>query len=85
MGNYINKNMKEYTTKEVANHNTYGDGWVILSGYVYDISTFKHPGGMGLLTKVYGTDATKVFYSIATHGSRHKKKLNDYLIGKVKD
>jgi len=43
-----------YSVTEVAKHNTLNDAWLIINGYVYDVTQFarNHPGGVGLVEEV---------------------------------
>lgn len=47
---------------EVQKHNSVESCWVILSGNVYDVTSFidNHPGGRNAILKAAGTDATYV-------------------------
>eukprot|EP00756_Hemistasia_phaeocysticola_P052731 Hpha_TRINITY_DN28011_c0_g1::TRINITY_DN28011_c0_g1_i1::g.42553::m.42553 len=58
---------KGYTAAEVAQHCTEGDLWVIINGDIYDLSQrpggFRHPGGVPVMLKQAGKDATRAFYS----------------------
>lgn len=76
--------LKEYTLEDVARHNTKGDSWVVITGEVFDISTFAamHPGGEKLLQKHAGTDCTDLFYSYHRH--EVLEKYHRLKIGKVK-
>ncbi|KAH8889659.1 FMN-dependent dehydrogenase [Thozetella sp. PMI_491] len=51
------------TGAEVAKHNTAQDCWVIIHGKAYDITEFlpEHPGGMKIILKYAGKDATEEF------------------------
>jgi L-lactate dehydrogenase (cytochrome) len=42
------------------------DCWVVLNGHAYDMSEFleDHPGGMGIIMKYAGRDASKAFNPI---------------------
>ncbi|CAG8482560.1 4692_t:CDS:1 [Scutellospora calospora] len=52
--------------KEVAEHNTYQDCWVIIHNKVYDLTKFlpEHPGGVGVILDQAGKDATTIFDTI---------------------
>ncbi|RCK63428.1 Cytochrome b2, mitochondrial [Candida viswanathii] len=49
--------------EEVAKHNNKDDCWVVIHGKAYDLSGFldEHPGGLGIILKYAGKDATKAF------------------------
>ncbi|CCO26807.1 hypothetical protein BN14_00838 [Rhizoctonia solani AG-1 IB] len=51
---------------EVQKHNTRDSCWVIVNGEIYDVTGFlnDHPGGIGPILKVAGSDATRVFVPI---------------------
>lgn len=51
------------TGVEVAKHTTKDDCWVIIHGRAYDITEFlpEHPGGMKIILKYAGKDATEEF------------------------
>jgi 4-hydroxysphinganine ceramide fatty acyl 2-hydroxylase len=90
MGNiiiYKNDNKKTdlpiYTIEEVAKHIKFNDAWMVIKGYVYNVSNFNHPGG-GIIATGYGKDATDLFYNPhVRHSSHAKKLLNKFLIGKL--
>ncbi|KAK3324213.1 FMN-dependent dehydrogenase-domain-containing protein [Cercophora scortea] len=54
------------TGAEVAKHNTQKDCWVIVHGRAYDVTEFlpEHPGGMKIILKYAGKDATEEFEPI---------------------
>ncbi|KAF8529223.1 acyl-CoA dehydrogenase [Hysterangium stoloniferum] len=60
--------LKQYSSVDVAKHNTPNDLWVIIDAKVYDITKFAalHPGGLYVLTTdgVAGQDATEAFFSL---------------------
>ena len=62
----MGKDLKTFTTAEVAKHNSDGDNFLIIDGGVYDVSNFAsmHPGGENLLNEIAGTDATETFYGL---------------------
>lgn len=46
--------------QEVQKHNSRESCWVIVEGQVYDVTSFleQHPGGVGVVVKNSGKDAT---------------------------
>ncbi|MFA6214065.1 MAG: cytochrome b5-like heme/steroid binding domain-containing protein [Candidatus Micrarchaeia archaeon] len=59
------------TLSEVARHNSETDCWLVISGGVYDLSSFtSHPGGMAYVP-FCGTDATNAFATKGGKGSSH--------------
>lgn len=68
------------TVEEVARHNTPTDFWVIIDGFVYNLTSFLdlHPGGRGVLLPYAGRDATEIFYSL--HRAEHLKQYSDRLL-----
>ncbi|KAG2224332.1 hypothetical protein INT45_012901 [Circinella minor] len=52
--------------QEVAKHNTKDDLWCIIHGKVYDLTNFveEHPGGVRVILKQAGKDATSAFEPI---------------------
>jgi len=53
--------------------------YVIYEGKVYDVSTFRHPGGSRRLQQWVGRDATDVLNR--KHSSRDRAELEDLLVG----
>ena len=53
--------IKFYSKEEISKHNKDKDLWIIINGKVYDLSKFGkvHPGGLGVLLPLAGTDCTK--------------------------
>lgn len=78
---------------EIKKHNRSSDCWMIISGNVYDITSFfgSHPGGNANMAATCGTDATDAYMTKdpnATstaggqdHSSRARAMLNDYYLG----
>ena len=52
----------QFSLREVSQHSQPDDCWVIVRGYVYDVSSFvpRHPGG-NLITVKAGKDITQLF------------------------
>jgi cytochrome b involved in lipid metabolism len=74
------------TPAEIANHGSSGSCWVIISGKVYDLTSFIgiHPGGPGAIIPYCGKDGTIAFAtknSGASHSSYANPLLNSYFIG----
>jgi cytochrome b involved in lipid metabolism len=71
-----------YTREEIARHATEGDAWIAISGKVYNLSTFNHPCGFGVISRYVGQDATLKF--TAEHNAAQLKDLDDhFFIGYV--
>ena len=85
-GNGNDNEMNIYTMNDVKQHNSIHNGlWIILNGFVYDITSFakEHPGGLSILNDVAGTDATDEF-DAALHSDNAIELTKKYLIGKLK-
>jgi len=74
-------NRSGITRKEVAEHNSMDDLWVIIDNKVYDLSKFapSHPGG-DVIARNAGGDATGGFYGIQ-HPERAFVEIEDYIVG----
>jgi len=74
---------------EVAGHNRQADCWIVVSGKVYDVTAYitVHPGGVTMITRNCGKDATTDFNTKGGSGSSHssyaKNLLASYLIGSL--
>jgi cytochrome b involved in lipid metabolism len=55
--------------EEVEKHNTVDDLWVVLDGFVYDITKYLqyHPGGASCLVNANNMDITRAFYAVHRH------------------
>ncbi|KAK3277526.1 hypothetical protein CYMTET_14472 [Cymbomonas tetramitiformis] len=77
------KSVKSYTAKEVAQHATRDDCWIILDNKVYDVTSYvdEHPGGDAILNHA-GADSTEGF-----HGPQHPTRvfdiIEDFYIGNL--
>ena len=61
---------KEFTTKDVSEHNTVDKGlYIIVDSTVYEMGSFvdEHPGGAKILKRVGGKDASKQFWKVSNH------------------
>ncbi|OJI98595.1 hypothetical protein ASPVEDRAFT_38089 [Aspergillus versicolor CBS 583.65] len=76
---------KELTFKEVADHNTKKDLYMVVHDKVYDCSSFvdEHPGGEEVLLDVGGQDATEAFEDVG-HSDEAREILDGLLVGKLK-
>ncbi len=61
-----------FTAVEVAKHNDQNSCYTIISGSVYDLTSyiFKHPGGPGKVLTICGQDGTSAF--MGKHGGQSK-------------
>ena len=84
-------------TAEISKHNKSVDCWMLISGNVYDITSFfgSHPGGNATMAATCGTDATDAYMTKdpnATstaggrdHSSNARNMLKDYYLGKLNE
>lgn len=78
--------LASYSKEEVAKHAISSDCWIIISGGVYDVTSFirSHPGGSEKLSSQCGKDATSVFESQdgqGSHSAAARNQLNRLKIG----
>ncbi|KAJ4760107.1 Cytochrome b5 [Rhynchospora pubera] len=75
---------KLYTMKEVAEHNSDDDCWIVVDGKVYDVTSYldDHPGGADVLISATGKDATEEFED-AGHSKDARNQMKDYCIGEL--
>lgn len=79
-----------YTTTEVAQHNKVSDCWLIISGQVYDVSSYmdQHPGLAETIIPSCGSEASEAFATKGgtskDHSGRAYALLKNYLIGSLK-
>ncbi|KAF4333250.1 NADH cytb-reductase [Fusarium beomiforme] len=76
--------MEEYTAKQVAEHNSPEDAWLVIHGQVYDVTKYlaDHPGGADVLTEAAGTDASEDFDN-AGHSEDAFEIMKDCCVGKI--
>lgn len=55
--------LQKYRWNEIKRHGAIHDGWVVLRGKVYNVSSYLpyHPGGESILRKVLGKDITALY------------------------
>jgi cytochrome b involved in lipid metabolism len=73
---------------ELAKHNSYNSCWLLISGKIYDVTSYlnSHPGGEAEILKTCGTDATVIYDNrdnTGAHSSRARAMLADYFIGNL--
>ncbi|XP_010252345.1 PREDICTED: cytochrome b5 [Nelumbo nucifera] len=75
---------KTYLFEEVAEHNKTKDCWLIISGKVYDVTSFMddHPGGDEVLLAATGKDATNDFEDVG-HSDSAREIMEKYYIGEI--
>jgi cytochrome b involved in lipid metabolism len=76
---------KKYTRKEVAEHNSAEDCWLIIKNKVYDVTTYvsHHPGGEKIFINA-GNDNTDGFYG-EQHPTTVEDLVSQYYIGDLAD
>jgi cytochrome b involved in lipid metabolism len=72
------------TLADVASHKSRNDCWIVISGIVYNVTSWMddHPGGDDILLENGGKDATDAFDEIG-HSKDAKKQLVKYAIGRL--
>nr|ABA54492.1 cytochrome b5 type 56 [Crepis alpina] len=75
---------KTFVFADVSRHDKVDDCWLIISGKVYDVTTFldDHPGGQEPMLAAACKDATKDFEDIG-HSDDAKEMMKKYEIGDV--
>lgn len=76
---------KEYTIEEISKHNSIMDCWIIIDGYVFNVTGYakSHPGGIKILLQYAGKDGTKAFDEVSGHVDA-VRTLDELCIGKVR-
>ena len=75
--------------REILTHNTAASCWLLVSGKVYDVTTYldKHPGDASTILPTCGTDATQAYAtkgrtsSPKSHSQNATEMLKAYYIG----
>jgi cytochrome b involved in lipid metabolism len=65
---------------ELAKHNSASSCWLLISGKIYDVTSYmdQHPGGSGTIISHCGQDAT-VAYDTKDRGRPHSSQATDML------
>jgi cytochrome b involved in lipid metabolism len=72
---------------ELVKHNSSQSCWLLISGKIYDVTTFlpDHPGEAKTILPTCGTDATSAYATMGSKGKSHSSNatamLADYYIG----
>ena len=76
--------ISEISWTEIAMHRTRESLWVVLGGYVYNLTAFAalHPGGLDRLLEVAGRDASDAFAAAPHSAATQVFKLN-FRIGRA--
>ena len=74
---------KTYTMAQVATHNTASDCWTVVSGKVYNVTSWesRHPGGAARIVAMCGIDATSAFQNQHDSQPRPNEELSGFQIG----
>jgi hypothetical protein len=80
----VDVDLPEISWTEIARHRTRESLWVVLGGYVYDLTAFAalHPGGLERLLEVAGRDASDAFAAAPHSAATQVFKLN-FRIGRA--
>nr|ANQ46487.1 cytochrome b5 [Santalum album] len=75
---------KTLSFEEVAKHNTSNDCWLIISGKVYNLTSYidDHPGGDEVLLSATGKDATNDFEDVG-HSDNAREMMKEFYIGEI--
>ena len=65
---------QEYTWDEIKRRNTKEESWIVIDGYIYNITKWQksHPGGAGIMRNWAGTDASVSNDNIHDHNILNK-------------
>ncbi len=72
-----------YTFAQVQSHNSKSNCWSVVSGKVYDLSSWigQHPGGQSAILSMCGKDSTSAFNDQHGGQNRPKNELDGFFIG----
>lgn len=74
----------EVSEEELRKHNTKGDCWICIRGFVYNVSPYMeyHPGGEDELMKAAGADGTELFDQVH-RWVNYESMLKECLVGRM--
>lgn len=82
-----NKTLPGYDIEDVNKHNVEEDAWMVVNGYVHDVTSFlgDHPGGKDIMMEYLGKDASSIFANpkVHDHGPVAYNMLTKYRIGVI--
>jgi cytochrome b involved in lipid metabolism len=72
-----------YTMAQVSANKTAAKCWSVISGNVYDLTTWinAHPGGAGAIISLCGSDGTQDFLAMHRNQSKPESRLSAFLLG----
>ncbi|XP_055817069.1 cytochrome b5-like [Solanum dulcamara] len=75
---------KVHAFSDLSEHNKKDDCWLLISGKVYDVTSFldDHPGGDDVLLTATGKDATDDFEDVG-HSDDARELLKKFFIGEI--
>jgi cytochrome b involved in lipid metabolism len=78
-------NSSALTMDQVKKNNTVSSCWSVINGNVYNLTNWisSHPGGSGAITRLCGTDGTKVFSNQHRGDTQAESRLSGFLLGKL--
>src|SRR5690625_2802735 len=64
-----NPDVEQFSWSEIEQHNKANDAWIVIDGFVHDVTEFlhEHPGGSEVVTDWLGKDATDAFSDPDAH------------------
>jgi len=81
--------LESFSEKEVSQHDDESSAWIVIDGYVYDVTSFltDHPGGKEIVLPHLGKDATATFTDERehVHSEAAYNILKKYRIGVLED
>ncbi len=82
----VTTSITSYTLLQVSSHNTSSDCWSVVSGGVYNLTSWiaKHPGGQSAIKGMCGLDGTVGFLAQHNGDTKAINTIASYKIGIVK-